>query len=143
MHMGRLYMEVCKVWRADPALQKTYWSKTLQVPVMSAIFFQIWSPITAYEEALIIYYSMYIHYLRYTFHICISLFQLCVLFILSFLNYLRIEDLLSGIFQNESFPDFGIWNWPPPSPQNLDFFEKHKNNKIKTTPCRIWIELRI
>ncbi|GBM51570.1 hypothetical protein AVEN_184892-1 [Araneus ventricosus] len=52
VYMGRLHLEVCPIRRADPALQKTHRSKAIQMSIVSAIFFQIGSFVSAHEKTL-------------------------------------------------------------------------------------------
>lgn len=52
MYVGRMYVEICPLGRADAALSQAHGTKTIQVPSLSAVVFTERSPVTAHEEAL-------------------------------------------------------------------------------------------
>ena len=50
--MGRLQLEICQIWWADPPLSKTHWSETIQVSPMFKIILQEWPLVLAHEKTL-------------------------------------------------------------------------------------------
>lgn len=52
VHVGRLHLEICTVWRADPPLPEAYGTKAVPLPPVPAFVLTIRPSVTAHEATL-------------------------------------------------------------------------------------------